>query len=133
MFKKDSILLYSFGGSLDHHRLVFWVIPRRSGKATRTSSGKLWQKFGADKVGQVPWLAADLGRRLESCGPLHHLSSRFGMEGVGQRGPAVQIAPAGNPEETSAQRIRLHGLPWGQGFATDMESAHGFVEHWDEP
>ena len=135
MFKKDSILLYSFGGvTLIITAWSSGIIPRRSGKATRTSSGKLWQrslvptKLARYRGLQQIWVE-DLNR-VDRCITCHQ-----GLEWKG-------LISAAQPFKSHPQEIlKKHPLNeygctvchGGQGFATDMESAHGFVKHWDEP
>jgi cytochrome c2 len=136
VFKKDSILLYSFGGvALLITALVFWNYYTPEWKGYQDEFQELVaQKFGADKVQQIPrglqqiWVK-DLDR-VDRCTTCHQ-----GMEWKG-------LDSAAQPFRSHPQEIlKKHPLSQfgctschgGQGFATDMESAHGFVEHWEEP
>ena len=136
MFKKDSILLYSFGGvTLLITALVFWNYSTPEWQGYQSEFREIVaKKFGADKVGQVPrglqqiWVE-DLNR-VDRCTTCHQ-----GMEWKG-------LDSAAHPFKSHPQEIlKKHPLNdfgctschGGQGFATDMESAHGFVEHWEEP
>ena len=136
MFKKDSILLYSFGGvTLIITALVFWNYSTPEWQGYQNEFREIVaKKFGADKVGQVPrglqqiWVE-DLNR-VDRCTTCHQ-----GMEWKGLDNAAQPFKS--HPQEILKKHplnefgcTACHG---GQGFATDMESAHGFVEHWEEP
>ena len=136
MFKKDSILLYSFGGAvLIITALVFWNYFTPEWKGYQNEFQELVaKKFGADKVQQIPqglqqiWVE-DLNR-VDRCVTCHQ-----GMEWKGLDNVAHPFKS--HPQEILKKHplnqygcTSCHG---GQGFATDMESAHGFVEHWEEP
>ena len=136
MFKRDSILLYSFGGAiLLITSIVFFGYYTPEWKGYQNEFKQLvTKKFGADRAKQVPaglqqiW-AKDLDR-VDRCTTCH-----LGMEWKG-----LDSSP--NPFKSHPQEIlkkhpisqfgctACHG---GQGFATDMEGAHGFAEHWEEP
>jgi cytochrome c2 len=136
VFKKDSILLYSFGGvTLIITALVFWnyYTPEWKGYQQEFQE-RVAKKFGADRAAQIPvglqqiW-AKDLDR-VDRCVTCHQ-----GMEWKG-----IDAMP--NPFKSHPQEIlKKHPLSQfgctvchgGQGFATDLESAHGFTPHWDEP
>ncbi len=136
MFKRDSILLYSFGGAvLIITGLVFWNYATPEWKDYQDEFQEtVAKKFGADHAAQIPrglqqiW-AKDLDR-VDRCTTCHQ-----GMEWKG-----LDSAP--NPFKSHPQEIlKKHPLSQfgctvchsGQGFATDMESAHGFVADWGEP
>ena len=136
MFKRDSILLYSFGGvALIITVLVFWNYATPEWKDYQDEFREtVAEKFGADRASQVPrglqqiW-AKDLNR-VDRCTTCHQ-----GMEWKG-----LDSAP--NPFKSHPQEIlKKHPLSQfgctvchgGQGFATDAESAHGFVADWGEP
>jgi len=136
MFKKDSILLYSFGGVVFIiTAIVFWNYYTPEWKGYQNEFQDLVAtKFGAEKIQQVPqglqqiWVE-DLNR-VDRCTTCHQ-----GMEWKG-------LDNVAHPFKSHPQEIlKKHPLSQygctvchgGQGFATDMESAHGFVEHWEEP
>jgi cbb3-type cytochrome oxidase cytochrome c subunit len=136
VFKRDSILLYSFGGAvLIITGLVFWNYATPEWKEYQDEFQEtVAKKFGADRAAQVPrglqqiW-AKDLNR-VDRCTTCHQ-----GMEWKG-----LDTAP--NPFKSHPQEIlKKHPLSQfgctvchgGQGFATDTESAHGFVPDWGEP
>ncbi len=136
MFKKDSILLYSFGGVvLIVTALVFWNYYTPEWKGYQDEfQGMVAKKFGPDRAAQAPrglqqiWVK-DLNR-VDRCTTCHE-----GMEWKG-----LDSAP--NPFKSHPQEIlKKHPLSeygctvchGGQGFATDMEAAHGFTPNWDEP
>lgn len=136
MFRKDSILLYSFGGVvLIITALIFWnyYTPEWKGYQDEFRE-QVAKKFGADRAAQVPrglqqiW-AKDLDR-VDRCTTCHE-----GMEWKG-------LESAKNPFKSHPQEIlKNHPLNeygctvchGGQGFATDMESAHGFTPNWEDP
>ena len=136
MFKKDSILLYSFGGVVFIiTAILFWNYYTPEWKGYQNEFQDLVAtKFGAEKIQQVPqglqqiWVE-DLNR-VDRCTTCHQ-----GMEWKG-------LDNVAHPFKSHPQEIlKKHPLSQygctvchgGQGFATDMESAHGFVEHWEEP
>jgi len=136
MFKRDSILLYSFGGVIFLiTALVFWNYYRPEWKGYQDEFQDLVaRKFGADKVQQIPqglqqiWVE-DLNR-ADRCITCHQGMEWKGLDNVAQ------------PFKSHPQEIlKTHPLNQygctvchgGQSFATDTEAAHGFVEHWEEP
>lgn len=136
MFKKDSLLLYSFGGlAFVITALIFWNYFTPEWKGYQEEFQEMVeQKYGAERAAQVPrglqqiWVK-DLDR-VDRCTTCH-----MGMEWKG-----LDSAP--QPFRSHPQEIlKKHSLDkygctvchGGQGFATDMESAHGFVEHWEDP
>jgi cytochrome c2 len=136
VFKKDSILLYSFGGvTLIITALVFWNYSTPEWQGYQNEFREIVaKKFGADKVGTVPrglqqiWV--EVLNRVDRCTTCHQ-----GMEWKGMDSAAQPFKS--HPQEILKKHplndfgcTSCHG---GQGFATDMESAHGFVEHWEEP
>ena len=136
MFKKDSVLLYSFGGlAFIITGFIFWNYFTPEWKGYQEEFQEMVeQKYGAQRAAAVPrglqqiWVK-DLDR-VDRCVTCHQ-----GMEWKG-----LDNAP--QPFKSHPQEIlKKHPLDQygctschgGQGFATDMESAHGFVEHWEEP
>jgi cytochrome c2 len=92
------------------------------------------KKFGPDRAAQVPrglqqiW-AKDLDR-VDRCTTCHQ-----GMEWKG-----LDSAPnpfKGHPQEILKQHpLNQYGCTvchGGQGYATDLESAHGFTPNWEDP
>ncbi len=136
MFKKDSILLYSFGGVvLIVTALVFWNYYTPEWKGYQDEfQGMVAKKFGPDRAAQAPrglqqiWVK-DLNR-VDRCTTCHE-----GMEWKG-----LDSAP--NPFKSHPQEIlKKHPLNQygctichgGQGYATDLDAAHGFIPNWDDP
>jgi cytochrome c2 len=136
VFKKDSVLLYSFGGlAFIITGFIFWNYFTPEWKGYQEEFQEMVeQKYGAQRAAAVPrglqqiWVK-DLDR-VDRCVTCHQ-----GMEWKG-----LDSAP--QPFKSHPQEIlKKHPLDQygctschgGQGFATDMESAHGFVEHWEEP
>ena len=136
MFKKDSILLYAFGGlAFILTALIFWNYFTPEWEDYQGEFRQMVeQKYGAQRAAAVPrglqqiWVK-DLDR-VDRCTTCHQ-----GMEWKG-----LDSEP--HPFKSHPQEIlKKHPLSQygctvchgGQGYATDMESAHGFVEHWEEP
>jgi cytochrome c2 len=136
VFRKDSILLYSFGGvTLLITALVFWNYYTPAWKAYQNEFQDLVaKKFGSDKVQQVPTGVQQIWvkelDRVDRCTTCHQ-----GMEWKGLDNAAQPFKS--HPQEILKKHpVNQYGCTvchGGQGFATDMESAHGFVEHWEEP
>lgn len=136
MFRKDTVLLYSFGvGVFLITGFIFWNYFTPEWRGYQEEFQELVeQKYGAERVAQIPkglqqiWVK-DLDR-VDRCVTCHQ-----GMEWKG-----MDSAP--HPFKSHPQEIlKKHPLNQygctvchgGQGFATDLEAAHGFVEHWEEP
>jgi len=136
VFKKDSILLYSFGGVvLVITGLIIWNYYTPEWKGYQDDFQEMVaEKFGPDRAAQAPrglqqiWVK-ELDR-VDRCTTCHE-----GMEWKG-----LENAP--NPFKSHPQEIlKKHPLSQygctichgGQGYATDVESAHGFTPNWDDP
>ena len=136
MFRKDQIWLYAFGAvTLLVTAFVYWNYFSPGWKGYQSDfSSLVAEKFGAQRAAMIPtglqqtW-AKELGR-VDRCTTCHQAMEWKGLES------------AKNPFRTHPKEILAkhpiqqfgcticHG---GQGYATDVESAHGFVEHWEEP
>lgn len=136
MYRRDSTLIYLSGlFLLVVTGIVFWNYWQPEWKANQQQFRDIVSsKFGSEKVKQIPigiqqiWIR-DLGK-VDRCITCH--------QGIEWKG--LEDAP--HPYRTHPKEIlknhpinkfgctSCHG---GQGFATDTESAHGFVEHWEEP
>lgn len=136
MFKRDSILLYSFGGAvLLITGFIFWSYYTPEWKDYQTGFQELVAKrFGPDRAAHVPgglqqiWVK-ELDR-VDRCTTCHQGMEWKGLENVS------------NPYRSHPQDIlKKHPLAQygctvchgGQGYATDVESAHGFTPNWDDP
>jgi cytochrome c2 len=136
VFKRDSVLLYSFGAvAFLITALVFWDYFTPEWKGYQEEFRDLvGAKYGEERAEQAPqglqqiWVK-DLNR-VDRCTTCHQ-----GMEWKG-----LENAP--NPYKAHpAEILKKHPLNQygctvchgGQGYATDEESAHGFAEHWEEP
>ncbi len=136
MYTKDAIKIYALGVvMLLVTGFVFWdhAAPGWQGYQ-RDFRNLVAKRFGAARADQVPqgmrqiW-AKDLGR-VDRCVTCH--------QGVEWKG--LENAP--NPFKSHPQEIlkshpidqfgcsSCHG---GQGYATEVDAAHGRVEHWEEP
>ena len=135
-FRRDSLLLYSFGGVvLVITALVFWSYYTPEWQDYQSEFQELVaKKFGADRAAQAPLGLQQIWvkelNRVDRCITCHQ-----GMEWKGLEG-------APHPFKSHPQEIlKKHPLDrygctmchGGQGYATDMEAAHGFIEHWEEP
>lgn len=136
VFRRDALLLYAFGAViLIVTSVVFWNYYTPEWKDYQDEFQDLVaKKFGDDRAAQVPlgvqqiWVK-DLNR-VDRCVTCHQ-----GMEWKG-----LDSAP--NPFKSHPQEIlKKHPLSefgcttchGGQGYATDMESAHGFIADWEQP
>lgn len=136
MFKKDSLLLYSFGGlALIITGLIFWNYFTPEWKGYQEEFQEMVeQKYGGQRAAAVPqglqqiWVK-DLNR-VDRCVTCHQGMEWKGLENMAQpfKSHPQEILKTHPLNEYGC--TACHG---GQGFATDMESAHGFVEHWEEP
>lgn len=133
---RDSRWLYSFGAvALVVTGVVYWGHWRPEWKAYQDEfRAFVAQKFGEQKAAQVPrglqqiWVK-ELGR-VDRCITCHQGMEWKGLENAPHpfRAHPREILQS-HPLEKFGCTI-CHG---GQGYATDTESAHGFVEHWEEP
>ena len=136
VFRRDSLVLYSFGGVvLIITALIFWNYYTPEWNDYQDEFQELvTKKFGADRAAQSPrglqqiWVK-ELNR-VDRCTTCHQGMEWKGLEGVP------------NPFKSHPQEIlKKHPLNQygctvchgGQGYATDMESAHGFVSDWEQP
>lgn len=136
MFKKDSLLLYSFGGlAFIITGFIFWNYFTPEWKGYQEEFQEMVaQKFGGQRAEQIPrglqqiWVK-DLDR-VDRCTTCHEGMEWKGLDSAPQpfRSHPQEILKT-HPLERYGCTI-CHG---GQGYATDMEAAHGFVEHWEEP
>lgn len=135
-FRRDSVLLYSFGGViLIITAIVFWSYYTPEWQDYQGEFRQMVaKKFGADRAAQAPQGIQQIWvkelNRVDRCTTCHE-----GMEWKGLEG-------APNPFKSHPQEIlKKHPLNQygcttchgGQGYATDVEAAHGFIEHWEEP
>jgi cytochrome c2 len=135
-FRRDSLLLYSFGGVVFIiTALIFWNYYTPEWKDYQGEFREMVaQKFGENRAAQVPaglqqiWVK-DLGR-VDRCTTCHQ-----GMEWKGLEGAPQPFRS--HPQEILKQHpLSDYGCTIchsGQGYATDMEAAHGFAEHWEQP
>lgn len=136
MYRRDLIWLYSFGAAvLLLTGFVYWSYWTPEWKDYQEEFRDLVaQKFGEKRALQIPqglqqiWIK-DLVR-VDRCITCH--------QGMDWRG----LENASNPYKSHPQEILLkhpvekygcticHG---GQGYATEVRSAHGLVEYWESP
>ena len=92
------------------------------------------EKFGADKAKTVPsglqqvWAPAL--RRADRCVTCHQATGWKGFESADE---PFRTHPAEPLKNHPAQKFGCTSCHGGQGWAVDMDPAHGPVEHWEEP
>ncbi len=96
--------------------------------------GNVAEKFGAEKAGTLPagvqqtWIPGL--RRADRCSTCHLAVAWKGFESV------EEPLRTHRPEILRRHPIEKYGCTschGGQGFAIDADSAHGPVEHWEDP
>lgn len=136
MFRKDQIWLYSFGAvTLLVTGFVYWnyLTPEWRGYQSDFRS-LVAEKFGKERAAQIPaglqqtW-AKELGR-VDRCTTCHQAIEWKGLEGA--KNP-FRTHPKEILEKHPVQQFGCTICHGGQGYATDVESAHGFVKDWEEP
>ena len=136
MFRKDSIWLYSFGAvALLATGFVYWnyLTPEWRGYQSDFHS-LVAEKFGKERAAQIPaglqqtW-AKELGR-VDRCITCHQAIEWKGLEGG--KNP-FRTHPKEILEKHPVQQFGCTICHGGQGYAVDVESAHGFVKDWEEP
>lgn len=136
MFKKDSVWLYSFGAvTLLVTGFVYWNYTAPEWSAYQSEFRSLvTEKFGKDRAAQIPhglqqiW-AKDLGR-VDRCTTCHQAIEWKGLENAA--GP-FKSHPKEILDKHPIQQFGCTSCHGGQGYATDKESAHGFVKDWEDP
>lgn len=92
------------------------------------------EKFGAERAAQAPrglqqiW-ARELGR-VDRCTTCHQAIEWKGLDGAPN---PFKAHPKEILEKHPVDQFGCTACHGGQGYATDVESAHGFVKHWEEP
>ena len=136
MYKKDATWLYAFGAAaFVVTGFIYWNYFTPEWQTYQSDFRELVAgKFGAERAGQLPkglqqiWVR-DLGR-VDRCVTCHQ-----GMEWKGLENAANPFKP--HPKEILDKHpIEQYGCTichGGQGYATDKESAHGYVKNWEEP
>jgi len=136
VYQKDSLWLYSFGAvALIVTGLIYWGYFRPEWKDYQNEFQTLVaEKFGEEKAAQVPaglqqiWVK-ELGR-VDRCTTCHQGVEWKGLENAPN---PFRAHPREILEKHPVQQFGCTTCHGGQGYATDTESAHGFVEHWEEP
>lgn len=136
MYQKDSFFLALFGTALlVVTGFVYWNYFQPEWKEYQDGFRDLVsEKFGEEKAAQLPhgiqqiWIK-DLGE-VDRCVTCHQGIQWKGLENVENpyRSHPQEILKKHPIEKFGC--VPCHG---GQGYATDMEAAHGFVEHWESP
>ena len=136
MFKKDSIWIYSMGAAalLITGYLYFGYFTPEWQNYQSDFRNLVEQKFGKDRVASVPrglqqvWVK-DLDR-VDRCSTCHQGIEWKGLDSA--RNP-FKSHPKEILEKHPIQQFGCTSCHGGQGYATDLESAHGPAPHWEEP
>jgi len=136
VYRKDLIWLYALGAVIVVITgFLMWSAWNAEWRAYQAEFRDLIaEKFGEERAAGVPrglqqiWVR-DLDR-VDRCTTCHQGMEWKGLEDEPNpyRAHPAQILKVHPPE-----RFGCTGCHGGQGFATGFESAHGFVEHWEEP
>ncbi|MCI0616977.1 c-type cytochrome [bacterium] len=136
MYQKDSYLFAIVGiALLAVTAFVYWNYFQPEWKEYQSGFRELIsEKFGEEKAAQLPtgiqqiWIK-DLGE-VDRCTTCHQGIQWKGLENVEEpyRSHPKEILKNHPIEKFGC--VACHG---GQGYATDMEAAHGTVEHWENP
>ncbi|MFN8007786.1 MAG: c-type cytochrome [Terriglobia bacterium] len=136
MYRKDLIWLYSLGFlTLLVMAVVSWGYLRPEWQDYQEEFRALIaQKFGESKAAQVPkglqqvWVK-ELGR-VDRCVTCHQGMNWKGLENAPH---PFRTHPRDILQKHPIQEYGCTSCHGGQGYATDMKSAHGQVEYWEEP
>ncbi len=136
MYRKDSTWIYALGAvTLVVTGFVYWTYLQPEWKEYQNEFRDLVsEKFGEKRAAQAPqglqqiW-ARDL-RRVDRCITCHQGVEWKGLENVPQ---PYKAHPRGILQDHPIQQFGCSVCHGGQGYATDTQSAHGFVEYWEEP
>jgi hypothetical protein len=136
VYRKDLIWLYSAGVvTLLLTGYLAWGYVRPEWKDYQDDFHDLVaEKFGPQKAVQVPrglqqvWLK-DL-HRVDRCTTCHQ-----GIEwkGLDSGAHPFKSHPKEILQKHPVETVGCTPCHGGQGYATDQRSAHGMVEHWEEP
>jgi cytochrome c2 len=136
VYRKDLIWVYGFGAIiLLLTGYMIWDYEQPDWKAYQEQfRDVITEKFGEQRAVQVPqglqqiWLK-DLDR-VDRCTTCHQ-----GMEwkGLENEPNPFRSHPKAILAKHPIEKFGCTSCHGGQGYAVDMESAHGQVEHWDEP
>jgi cytochrome c2 len=135
-FRIDSLLLSVFAAViLIITSVLFWNYYTPEWKDYQDEfQGLVAKKFGTERAAQAPrglqqiWVK-DLDR-VDRCVTCHQGMEWKGLDGVAH---PFKSHPQEILKKHALNRYGCTACHGGQGYATDMESAHGFIEHWEEP
>ena len=136
MYRKDLIWLYASGVlMLLLTAYLAWGYVQPEWKDYQDEFRDLVaEKFGAQKAAQVPrglqqvWLK-DLDR-VDRCTTCHQGIEWKGLDSAAQ---PFKSHPKEILQKHPIERFGCTPCHGGQGYATEQRSAHGMVEHWEEP
>jgi cytochrome c2 len=136
VYRRDAIWLYGFGGAtLILTAFVYWTHLRPEWKAYQEEfRGLIAEKFGESKATQAPrglqqiWVK-ELDR-VDRCITCHQGIEWKGMDNAPH---PFKAHPREILQKHPVQQFGCTVCHGGQGYATETESAHGFVKHWEEP
>jgi cytochrome c2 len=114
---------------------LYWSYLTPEWKAYQSEFRELvGEKFGEQRAAQVPrglaqiW-AKELGR-VDRCTTCHQAIEWKGLEGAPN---PFKTHPKEILEKHPIQEFGCTVCHGGQGYAIDVESGHGFAQHWGEP
>lgn len=136
MYKKDSLLFAIFGiALLGITAFVYWNYFQPEWKEYQSGFRDLVsEKFGEEKAAQLPtgiqqiWIK-DL-EEVDRCTTCHQGIQWKGLENVEE---PYRSHPKEILKKHPIEKFGCVPCHAGQGYATDMEAAHGTVEHWENP
>jgi len=136
VYRKDLILISGFGAlALAVTGFLLWSSWTEEWRAYQAEFNELVaEKFGEERAAGVPtglqqiWVR-DLDR-VDRCVTCHQGIEWKGLENEPQ---PYRTHPAAIIKTHPLPRFGCTSCHAGQGYATDFEAAHGFVEHWEEP
>jgi cytochrome c2 len=136
VYRKDLLWLYSFGlvTLLLTGYLVWGYVQPEWKEYQEQFISLVAERFGRQKAAQVPsglqqvWLK-DLNRadRCTTC----HLGIEW--KGLDSAAQPFKSHPKEILQKHPIEQFGCTPCHGGQGYATDQRSAHGIVEHWEEP
>jgi cytochrome c2 len=136
VYREDSIWIYALGTvTLVVTGFVYWTYLQPEWKEYQDGFRELvGEKYGEERASQAArglqqiW-AKDL-RRVDRCVTCHQGVEWKGLENAPQ---PYRAHPREILQKHPLQQFGCSSCHGGQGYATDTQSAHGFVEYWEEP
>ncbi|HSE40348.1 MAG TPA: hypothetical protein VLH08_06235, partial [Acidobacteriota bacterium] len=135
-FKKDSLLLNIFGVLLlGISGYVYWDYYQPDWKFYQSDFRALVaEKFGEERASKIPkglqqiWVK-ELNK-VERCTTCHQGIQWKGLENADH---PFRTHPQEILKEHPIEKFGCVSCHGGQGYATNVQEAHGFTEHWENP